>query len=351
MIGGRALVLGFEGTALTAEERRIIRRVEPAGFTLVPRNIVDEAQLDTLVAELRSLQPRAILTLDGEGGRVDRLKSIVGPAPAADALARVPASYSRRAGKWMGEALRRFDFDLDLAPVVDLDRGLKSNALDRRCFGSSPRDVEAKAKAFIEGLEAGGVGACVKHFPGLGGAGKDTHFETSRIELPAAELDADLMPFLALADRAGAVMVGHAVYPALDLERRPATLSPAIATMLLRLGLSFHGALLSDDLEMEALSPHGSLAERGEAALVAGCDGLLFCRRMGEAPAIAARLGRARLRPRLEEAAGRLERLRRRLRALRRARRAPTSLRSVRTVREIRAGLAALATAIELRAP
>ena len=344
MIGGRALVLGFEGTALTAEERRVIRRVEPAGFTLVPRNIVDEAQLDALIADLRSLQPRAILALDGEGGRVDRLKGIVGPAPAADALARVPPSYSRRAGKWMGEALRRFDFDLDLAPVVDLDRGLKNNALDRRCFGSSAPDVETKAKAFIEGLEAGGVGACIKHFPGLGGAGKDTHFEPSRIELSAAELDSDLMPFLALADRAGAVMVGHAIYPALDPDRLPATISPAIASSLLRFGLSFHGALFSDDLEMEALAPFGSLAERGEAALVAGCDGLLFCRRMGEAPEIAARLGLVRMRPRLELAAGRLERLRRRLRALRRARASASS------VREIRSGLAALARALELRA-
>ena len=350
MIGGRALVLGFEGTALTAEERRIVRRVQPAGFTLVPRNIADEAQLDALIAELRSLQPGAILALDGEGGRVDRLKGIVGPAPAAELLARVPPSFSRRAGRWMGEALRRFDFDLDLAPVVDLDRGLKNNALDRRCLGSSPKDVQAKAKAFIEGLEAGGVGACIKHFPGLGGAGEDTHFQPSRIELSAAELDSDLMPFLTLADRADAVMVGHAIYPALDPERLPATLSPAIATRLLRNGLSFHGALFSDDLEMEALSPHGSLAERGEAALVAGCDGLLFCRRMEEAPAIAARLGRARLRPRLEEAAGRLERLRRRLRGLRRARGARISLGSVRTVREIRSGLAALATALELRA-
>src|SRR6185436_9709717 len=110
--GGRALVLGFEGTALTAEDRRIIARVEPAGFTLVPRNIVDERQLDELVGALRNLCPTAILALDGEGGRVDRLRSIVGPAPAASQLATQPASLARRAGRWMGAALRRFDFDL-----------------------------------------------------------------------------------------------------------------------------------------------------------------------------------------------------------------------------------------------
>jgi beta-N-acetylhexosaminidase len=341
VIGGRVLVLGFEGTRLAPEEKRVLRRVRPAGLTLVPRNIEDAEQLAALIAEIRAICPETILALDGEGGRVDRLRTLVGPAPAAEQLARRPPALARRAGRWVGASLRRFGFDLDLAPVVDLDHGRSNNALDRRTFGSTPRRVETRAKAFIEGLEASGVGACIKHFPGLGAAGEDTHFSPSTIELSRAELERDLDPFRKLAKRAGAVMASHAVYPGLDPERRPATLSPAIATRLRREDLSFDGVLFSDDLEMHALAPYGELADRAEVSLAAGCDGLLFCRRIEEASAIAARLARPALRPRLERSARRLERLGRRLRRL--AARAGTP----ESTEAIRARLGALRRAVE----
>jgi beta-N-acetylhexosaminidase len=330
VIGGRVLVLGFEGTRLAREEKRILRRVRPAGLTLVPRNIEDAEQLAALIAEIRAICPETILALDGEGGRVDRLRAIVGPAPAAEQLARRPPALARRAGRLVGDALRRFDFDLDLAPVVDLDHGKSNNALDRRTFGSTPRTVVTKAKAFIEGLESAGVGACIKHFPGLGAAGEDTHFAPSTIELSRAELERDLEPFRKLAKRAGAVMASHAIYPALDPERRPATLSNAVATKLLRRVLPFDEVLFSDDLEMHALAPYGELADRAEASLAAGCDGLLFCRRIGEAPAIASRLARPRSRRRLLQAARRLDRLARRLRKLAAAAGPPPPLETLR---------------------
>lgn len=340
MIGGGVLVLGFEGTALTAEERRILSRVQPAGITLVPRNILDGAQLVELVRDLRALAPRAILAVDGEGGRVDRLRRVVAPAPAAADLARHRPAMARRSGRWIGAALRLFDFDLDLAPVIDLDRGRTDNALDRRCFGSHPVAVVARGKAFIEGLEASGVGACLKHFPGLGGAGEDTHQEPARIELSSRELALDGEPFRRLAASAGVVMVGHAIYPALDPAALPATLSVAIATTLLRKQHSFSGVLFSDDLEMGALAPFGELTDRAETALVAGCDGLLFCRRLDEAPRIAERLGKPRLRARVASSVARLEKLRRRLAGLRRAAGPPPPLEVVRR------RLAALAAAV-----
>lgn len=313
MKGGRVLFVGCEGTELSAAERAVLRRLRPAGLVLVPRNIASDAQLLALVGELRRLCPDAILALDAEGGRVDRLRDLVAPAPAAAWLATQPPRVAAAAGRWVGEALRRYGFDLDLAPVVDLDRGRRGNALDGRCFGSAPRAVVARAGAFLAGLRRAGMGNCLKHFPGLGGAGLDTHLDPAWIALSRRELSRDLAPFRALAPRADAVMAGHAVYPALDAAALPATLSPALASTLLRRGLGFRGALLSDDLEMGALAPHGDLEERGEAALAAGCDGLLFCRRLEAAPAIAARLARPRHARRLQSAAGRLERLRRRL--------------------------------------
>jgi beta-N-acetylhexosaminidase len=322
--GGGLLVVGVEGLRLAPSERRTLKRVRPFGVVLVQRNVGDLQQLRILVAEIRAAHPRAVLCLDAEGGRVDRLRGLLGPAPAADLLALRPPALARRAGRWVGAALRGLDFDLDFAPVVDLDRGRAGNALDRRCLGSTPRRVVARARAFTRGLEGSGVGACLKHFPGLGGAGADTHLAPARIELSEDELEVDLAPFRSLARETGAVMAGHAVYPALDPSGAPATLSPAIATERLRGDLGFRGALFSDDLEMGALDELGDLAERGERALRAGCDALLFCRRIEAAPEIGARLGARRLSERRREAEARLEAFRRRLSRLRRgARRVP----------------------------
>src|SRR5690606_28146837 len=108
-------------------------------------------------------------------------------------------------GLLVGAALAAFGFELDFAPVVDLDHGLSGNALDRRCFGSNPRSVIARSKTFLDGLESAGVAGCIKHFPGLGGAPKDTHLEPARIERDRETAIRDLVPFAALADRAGAV--------------------------------------------------------------------------------------------------------------------------------------------------
>jgi beta-N-acetylhexosaminidase len=324
--GAGVLVVGVEGDVLDPGEWRLLSRLQPFGVILVQRNVTELEPLRALLAQIRAACPRALLLIDAEGGRVDRLRGILGPAPAAADLARRPPALSRRAGRWIGAALAGLGFDLDFAPVVDLDRGHRDNALDRRCLGSKPRQVVARAKAFIEGLEASGVASCVKHFPGLGGAGRDTHLEPARIDLPAGDLARDLAPFVALAARSGSIMVGHGVYPALDPGLRPATLSPAIATELVRRSFPFRGALFSDDLEMQALAPFGDLGDRGEGALVAGCDALLFCRRLEAAPEIAARLARPRLARRRRQAEARLERLRRGVARLRRSAGAPPPL-------------------------
>lgn len=307
MKGGAVLVVGVEGTRLTAGERRLLARVAPFAVILLPRNLDDAATLRALVAEIRSASPASLLALDAEGGRVDRLRRIVAPAPAASTLAACPPAFARRAGRLVGSSLRAFGFDLDFAPVVDLDHGLTGNALDRRCFGPNPRSAIARAKAFLEGLEAAGIAGCIKHFPGLGGAPKDTHLEPARIERDRETAIRDLVPFAALADRSGAVMIGHAIYPELDPAERPATLSSPIATDLLRKGIEFHGATFSDDLEMGALGKLGSFPELGEASLQAGCDALLFCRRLEEAPRIAKRLERTANESRLRQATKRLK--------------------------------------------
>jgi beta-N-acetylhexosaminidase len=337
---GRALIVGLPGPELAADEAQLLRRLRPFGVIVFGRNLVEVEQTRRLVGAVREAAPEALLLADAEGGRVDRLKTLVGPAPAAAALATRPPAESRRAGRWVGEALRHFDLDVDLAPVVDLDHGASDNALDGRYFGRAPRAVVARARAFGEGLRSAGVGSCLKHFPGLGAARLDTHRAMATVALGAPALRRELAPFASLWAAAGAVMIAHAVYPALDPERLPATLSRAIATRLLRQRLGFRGVAIADDLEMGALAAWGDLSERAAAALAAGCDLLPVCSRLDAVPAVAARLLRAGLRDRLEEAAQRAATYRRRL-----LRQRDAIPRRTASLEAIRAGLAAMAPA------
>jgi beta-N-acetylhexosaminidase len=251
---------------------------------------------------------------------VDRLKDVVGPAPAASFLAGKSPSYSLQAGSWVAQSLRLFDLDVDFAPVVDLDRGLADNALDGRYFGKTPKEVIPRAQGFVRGLHSGGAGSCLKHFPGLGGAGEDTHYHMSAVYLPEEELRPDLEPFAALSRLAGAVMVGHALYPAYDASMRPATLSPEVIGGILRGRLGFEGLAFSDDMEMKALDEWGDLPERCQAAFAAGCDVLLVCHTLEALPEIVERIAHPVLEGRMAEANRRLDTYRQRLITLRSAR-------------------------------
>jgi beta-N-acetylhexosaminidase len=311
--------VGIPGPEMDPETAGLLSAHQPGGVVLFKRNIQDEEQLNELVTALRRLLPEAVLAIDAEGGRVDRLKDVVGPTPGASLLARHPVSYSLQAGHWVAQALRLFDIDVNFAPVVDLDRGAVNNALDGRYFGATPEEVVPRAQAFLRGLYSGGAGGCLKHFPGLGAAGEDTHFQMSAVYLPVEELRIDLEPFRALARLAGAIMVSHALYPAYDSSMRPATLSPSIIGGVLRGRLGFDGLVFSDDMEMKALDEWGDLPERCEACFAAGCDVLAVCHTLAALPEIVARLEHPALQERVAEANRRLDTYRQRLMTLRTA--------------------------------
>lgn len=318
MNAGQFMVVGLPGPRLDAETAETLLRVHPGGIILLPKNIEDEGQLRALMASVRELLPEALWYLDAEGGRVDRLRQVVAPAPAGSVLAAQSPAFAKRAGRWVGGALASFGFDVDFAPVVDLDHGLENNALDGRTLGASAAAVEARARAFLSGLETAGVGGCLKHFPGLGGAGEDTHQSGTVIEPDVAGLAADLRPFERLGGAAGAIMVNHASYPELDPSGRPASLSTVIATGLLRDRMGFRGLLFSDDLDMDALSPWGGPAERAELAFAAGCDAVCLCHSIASLIEAERRLASLALAARREEAGRRLLSYRRRLGVIRR---------------------------------
>jgi beta-N-acetylhexosaminidase len=319
MNAGHFLFVGISGHHLDRSTAKLFAAEPPGGIVLFDRNLDTPDQMIDLVAELRRVVPSAVLAIDAEGGRVDRLKGLVGPSPPASLLARYPPAAAHLAGHWIAQALRLFDIDLDFAPVVDLDHGERDNALDGRYLGARVPAVLQRARAFLRGLHSGGVGGCLKHFPGLGGAAEDSHHKASVVSLNRQGLDADLRPFEALLPVAGATMVGHAVYPALD-PQRPASLSAAIVDGLLREQMGFDGLVVSDDLTMKALDAYGELPARAEFAFAAGCDALLVCdgaSTLSALPDIAARLARPRHAKRRAEADRRLTAHRQRLRTLR----------------------------------
>lgn len=308
----RLFGVGLAGPTLDPAERAILERLPPRAVILFSRNIETERQLADLCAEVRALPGEPILCLDQEGGRVDRLKEIAGPFPSFFEAAR--AGVSRRAGEVAGEACARFGFGVDLAPVVDRRvPGAGKAVLGDRAAAEEPEAVTAAAREFLEGLHSRGVAGCIKHFPGLGRARFDTHLTLPTLPADDGERERDLDPFRALHELAGAVMVSHAATP---LEALPASLSPGVATRLLRDVLGFRGATFSDDLEMGALALFGGLPERSAAAMRAGCDLLFVCSRLEEYPDCVARVEADVPEDRRAKAAGHLDRYAERLRSL-----------------------------------
>jgi beta-N-acetylhexosaminidase len=321
---GRVLMVGVAGETLDAATARRLGQLHPAGIILFRRNVQSAPQLRELVSGLRESIPRpAWIAIDQEGGRVSRLEPLVGPTPSAARLARAGARAAREVGRATGQALRALDIDLDFAPVIDLCEPEASNGIGDRSFGSATAPVVELAGAFLDGLQDAGVAGCLKHFPGLGSTVVDSHVELPTCDRSRDALERrDLAAFRGLIPRAAAVMVGHGHYPALDPSRRPATLSAAIVSGLLRDALGFRGLVISDDMEMGAVSALDVDGAAAAAAIAAGCDLLIYgadlgraeaardalARRAAAEPAFAARLqqARERLGRAAEERAGHL---------------------------------------------
>lgn len=274
----RPLLLGLAGPVLTAEDRAFLRAADPAGFLIMGRNVGTPDQLRALTADLRGLFGRDLLILvDQEGGRVARL----GPPhwPDFPAAARFGALYdkapisaiaaARANGAAIGMVLRRAGIDAAAMPVLDMPQAGADPVIGDRALGAEPMRVAALGRALLEGLAEGGAIGVMKHVPGHGRAGADSHERLSVVAAPRDALEEDWAPFRALAARAPAAMTAHILYQALDPER-PATLSPAIVADVVRGAIGFSGLLVTDDIGMGALA--GPLGQRAAGAMAAGCD-------------------------------------------------------------------------------
>lgn len=280
---GQHLFIGFPAAQLTADTRRLVKKVQPGGVVLFARNINTAVGLRSLTRELHTeFAYRPLVAIDQEHGRVNRLCDIVGEAPLIADLKKSgnieqAEDFGRTTGRW----LHQFGIDIDFAPVFDLElfEEKTDNALRDRCWGKTAGEVTRWAGAFLEGMEREGVAACPKHFPGLGGATLDSHEKLPTITRTREQiLTEDAAPYARLMRRLTAIMVGHGYYPAFDGKKpRPASLSRAIITDVLRDQLGFTGLALTDDMEMGAISEIGSFQQTIVEAFNAGADMMLVC--------------------------------------------------------------------------
>ncbi|MEI5686173.1 glycoside hydrolase family 3 N-terminal domain-containing protein [Sphingomonas kyungheensis] len=293
----KPVIFGLAGPVLTPGERAFFAAAAPAGYILFKRNIEDRAQLRALTDSLRALAGRDDLPIliDQEGGRVARMGPPHWPAfpagPAFAALYEVAPMSAIQAMRANGEALglmlAEVGITVDCAPLLDVAQPDTTEAIACRAYGSAPMPVAALGRAMLEGLAAAGIVGVVKHMPGHGRARVDSHHLLPTVTASADELEIDLEPFRTLAD-APMGMTSHIVFEAWDRER-PATLSPVVIEQVIRGAIGFDGLLMTDDIDMKALS--GSAGDKAAASIAAGCDLVLDCwARMDEMVAIADRL-------------------------------------------------------------
>jgi beta-N-acetylhexosaminidase len=301
---GQMLLVGFRGATLDddAPILRDIRERNLGGVILFDRdvllrssdrNIESPEQVRALTARLQAEAATPLfIAVDQEGGRVRRLKEERGfpPAPSARAMGQAAPAATRLEGERTGELLAGLGVNVNFAPVVDVDVNHDSPAIGRleRSFSADPDAVADHALEFCRGQQSQGVLSCLKHFPGHGGATEDSHLgltDVSRTWTPA-----ELRPYEVLIPLRACpmVMAGHLFVRQLD-DTRPASLSTAVLTGLLRRKLGFEGLIVSDDMQMKAITAHYGAAEAMVMAVAAGTDILVFGNNLEYDPDIAAK--------------------------------------------------------------
>jgi beta-N-acetylhexosaminidase len=281
------LLVGFRGTALEEDSPilLIIRETHLGGVVLFdydvpsrsfPRNIVSPEQVRLLIQGLQSAAPIPLLVaVDAEGGRINRLKSEYGfiDVPSAQDMGEADLQECRAQYRRLGRQLSRLGFNLNLAPVVDLNLNPDNPIIGslERSFSPDPENVAARAAVFIEEHRSFGVISTLKHFPGHGSSRQDSHLGLADVTLTFQ--DQELQPYRELIKerKVDVIMTAHIMHRRIDPDN-PATLSPRFLRTILREEMGFTGVIVSDDLQMDAISRNFGFEEALIKAVVAGCD-------------------------------------------------------------------------------
>jgi beta-N-acetylhexosaminidase len=279
---GQLLIVGCNGTEMTARLTSLLTRLQPAGVILFARNIKSGEQTWRLLRDCRNCVSRPLFTcIDLEGGSVDRFRDVLGPTPsAAEVFATADRNLFRTHGRMIGENCRAFGFNLDFAPVLDLAFEASRSVLSSRSVSENPRKVVTYAREFLAGLRAANMFGCGKHFPGLGEGKLDSHHALPMIEKSMKRLWAeDLVPYRTLRRQLPLAMISHAAYPRVTHDRTPASLSKVWITDILRKRIGFRNLIVSDDLEMGGVLAAAPVGEAAVQHIRAGGDLCLVCHR------------------------------------------------------------------------
>lgn len=282
---GQRFIAGFEGTTVPQELRRLVKEHKAGNFILFKRNVENRVQLRSLCDELQKLAMEetglpAFIAIDQEGGCVSRLPDDCAIVPTAMALAATgDPQNAYDAGAITAKELRALGVNFNLAPVMDVNSNPLNPVIGARSYSDDPAIVSAFGSAMIKGLEAGGVMSCAKHFPGHGDTAVDSHLGLPKVEKTMEELEAcELIPFRAAMEAGvSAIMTTHILFPELEKEELPATMSKAIMQDVLRGRLGYDGLIVSDCMMMDAIAKYYGTVEGTLAACNAGVDMICIC--------------------------------------------------------------------------
>lgn len=277
------LLIDLKGQALQQEEVELLEHPLVAGLILFTRNFYDREQIQALIKDVRQRVKKPLLiTVDQEGGRVQRFRDGFTQLPAMQSFAALEKDVNEQlrlaqeTGWQMAAEMTALDIDLSFAPVLDL--GHECKAIGDRSFGGDVESAICLASAYIKGMKQVGMATTGKHFPGHGHVIADSHLETPFDERPSAVIfERDIQPFkqLIAQNQLDAVMPAHVIFTQCD--NQPASGSRYWLQQILRQQLGFNGAIFSDDLGMKGAGFMGDFVARSEKALAAGCDLLLLC--------------------------------------------------------------------------
>ncbi|MEO6212920.1 MAG: beta-N-acetylhexosaminidase [Vicinamibacterales bacterium] len=278
---GQLAIAGFAGHSIPPDLKVLAREFDLGGIILFARNVESPEQVAELAREAQSLAQELPLwvSVDQEGGRVARLKSPFTVWPPMQTLGRSgDEKLTERFARALAAELTAVGISLDYTPVLDIHTNADNPVIGDRALATTAEEVAKLAQIIIRTLQQNGVAACGKHFPGHGDTGTDSHFELPLIEHPPDRIDrVELVPFRAAIEaRVASIMTAHILIPALDQEL-PATLSRRVVTGMLKEDLRYDGLVLSDDLEMKAISGRYGIPEATVMAIAAGCDAVLMC--------------------------------------------------------------------------
>ena len=280
---GQMFLSGFDGYEPPEDIVDLVRRLDLGGVIVFRANLADPDQIARLTDSLQEKARRAplLIAVDHEGGRVSRLPEPFTRLPPCRAVGRSgSADAAFELGRVAAEELLAVGINVNLAPVLDVDTNPLNPVIGDRSFGPDPHEVARLGLAVLKGFRQVGVIGCAKHFPGHGDTSQDSHATLPVVPHPIERLRAvELAPFRqVIRDPEGpeAVMSAHVLYPQLDAGL-PATLSRRILTDLLRTEMGFEGLIVTDDLEMKAISERFGPEEACVRAIQAGADLVLFC--------------------------------------------------------------------------